>query len=262
MKLNREILELYVTLARNIDPLIDKALEVASKVLCISPHPDDCEIGAGGTLAKLVSEGKETYLVVMTDGSKGTIDYNIGEEELANIRRTEQLESAKIIGFKEVHWMNVKDGELTFSKEILNKLISLIRTIKPDIVFTPDPFLNYEAHPDHYYTGKLASAAVIFSGLPLFNKSDLERGLNPHSPRFVAYYYTSKPNTIVDVSAFLNKKIEALKKHRSQFVENSMLNIIVEYMKITGRKIKVDFAEEFKILPTSLLHIMPIAEYI
>lgn len=260
--MKQEWLEIYSSLVKQIEPDYKRPLEVSRKILCVSPHPDDCEIGAGGTIARATKSGVKVDLVVVTDGSKGTLNPHAREEEVASTRRREQEESAKVLGVENIYFLGVRDGELTFNYDVLNKLITIIRITRPDLVLTPDPYLPYEAHPDHYYTGRLVSAAVLFSGMPLFNKQDLEKGLTPHSPRFIGYYYTSRPNTIVDVSNYVEYKISALRKHRSQFENEDFLLFILKYMELSGSKIGVKYAEEFKILPVKLLHITPFIEYL
>lgn len=248
------------SLAHTVDPEYTRALEITRRALCISPHPDDCEIGAGGTIARLVARGAEVYLAVVTDGSRGAYKPGILEEEVAFTRRREQEESARVLGISQVFWIGEKDGELRFDRAVLERLVSIVRTTKPDLVFIPDPYVPYEAHPDHYYAGRLASAAVIFSGLYLYGEADLERGLEPYSPRFVAYYYTNRANYIVDISDYIEVKIRALKAHKSQFQDSAMIELLLRYMEIVGKKINSKYAEEFKVLPVQLLHIAPFAE--
>lgn len=249
-------------LADMIDPDYKRAFDVSQRVLCISPHPDDCEIGAGGAIAKLVARGVEVVLAILTDGSRGGYEPGLSEEEVAFMRRREQEEAARILGVSRLYWIGERDGELKFDRAVLESLVTIVRAVKPDLILAPDPFTHYEAHPDHYYAGRLASASALFSGLPLYGKSDYMRGFKPHSPRFVAYYYTSRPNYILDVSDYLETKVNALKAHRSQFKYSALIDLLLKYMEIVGKKINARFAEEFKVIPISLLHIAPFVEYL
>lgn len=243
---------------------IEKPFENVKKILCIQPHPDDCEIALGGTLAKLSLENKEIIYLTLTYGSLGTNDPNIKPRELAKIRKEEQEKAAKIIGVKKLLWLNYKDTELPYSPNVRNKIISIIREEKPDIVLAPDAWLPYEVHPDHRHAGLLATEAVFFSSLPNINRIDLEKGFEPHEVPLIGLYYTSKPNFIIDISDTFNIKLSALKEHKSQFQNNWELLIL--YLKgisvFYGKKINANLAEAIKIIPRILLHIVPLIEII
>lgn len=257
--------EILRTLVKQyVAPDFDEAFEKADRILCISPHPDDCEVGAGGIIAKYADMGKEVTYIVMTDGSMGTHDPNLSPEELVVIRKKEQEEAAKILGVRKIYWLNYRDGELSFNTGTRNRLITLIRAIKPDIVLAPDAWLPYESHPDHVNTGKLAAAAVIMASLPHFNPEDRERGLQPWRTKYMAFYYTSRPNKFIDITNHFSKKLEAIKRHESQFAHSWQLmqNLITLIAMLYGRKIGVKYADAVKLLPTFLLHAIPVAEYI
>lgn len=243
---------------------MEKPFENVKKILCIQPHPDDCEIAMGGLLAKLSLEKKEIIYLTLTDGCFGTNDPSIKPEQLAKIRKEEQERAAKIIGVKKLLWLNYKDTELPHSPNVRNEIISIIRKEKPDVVFAPDAWLPYEVHPDHRNAGLLATEAVFFSSLPNINRVDLEKGLEPYEVPLIGLYYTSKPNFIVDISDTFNIKLNALKEHKSQFQNN--WEFLVLYLQAIGafygKKINTDCAEALKIIPKILLHIVPIVEII
>lgn len=243
---------------------MEKPFENVKKILCIQPHPDDCEIAIGGLLAKLSLEKKEIIYLTLTDGCFGTNDPSIKPEQLAKIRKEEQEKAAKIIGVKKLLWLNYKDTELPHSPNVRNEIISIIRKEKPDVVFAPDAWLPYEVHPDHRNAGLLATEAVFFSSLPNINRVDLEKGLEPYEVPLIGLYYTSKPNFIVDISDTFNIKLNALKEHKSQFQNN--WEFLVLYLQAIGafygKKINTDCAEALKIIPKILLHIVPIVEII
>ncbi|MEM2928091.1 MAG: PIG-L deacetylase family protein [Nitrososphaerota archaeon] len=243
---------------------MEKPFENVKKILCIQPHPDDCEIAIGGLLAKLSLEKREIIYLTLTDGCFGTNDPSIKPEQLAKIRKEEQERAAKIIGVKKLLWLNYKDTELPHSPNVRNEIISIIRKEKPDVVFAPDAWLPYEVHPDHRNAGLLATEAVFFSSLPNINRVDLEKGLEPYEVPLIGLYYTSKPNFIIDISDTFNIKLNALKEHKSQFQNN--WEFLVLYLQAIGafygKKINTDCAEALKIIPKILLHIVPIVEII
>lgn len=230
----------------------------ARRVMCVQPHPDDTDVAAGGTVAKLAARGVEVVYVTLTDGRLGTVDPRVQPEELAEKRRREQEEAAGILGVKELIWLGVKDGELQPTLELRWKLVELIREFKPDVIVTPDPWLTYEAHPDHRNTGILASEAAFFAPLP--HAAPCER-LQPHFVRYVAYYWTRSPNEFVDVSDHIETKLKAVKAHKSQFGENPVIeDILRAYMRLAGKSIGVNYAEAFKVLTPFHLHCNVFAE--
>jgi len=228
------------------------------KVMCVQPHPDDTDVAAGGTVAKLAARGVEIVYVTLTDGRLGTYDPKVRPEELAEERRKEQEKAARILGVKDLVWLGVRDGELQPTVEIRWKLVGLIRKFRPDLIMTPDPWLTYEAHPDHRYTGILASEAAFFAPLPhAASRGDLQ----PHTVRYVAYYWTRRPNTFVDVSDYVEVKLKAVGAHKSQFGEAPAIkDLLKAYMRLMGKRIAADYAEAFKVLSLSHLHCSVFAE--
>ena len=97
-------------------------------VLVITPHPDDAESGAGGTISKWSNQGAIITLVVCTNGNKGTSDRSISSEKIASIRRSEQLEAAKVLGIEKVVFLDHPDQGLTDNDEFRKQLVTQIRT--------------------------------------------------------------------------------------------------------------------------------------
>lgn len=237
--------------------------EKAEVILCVQPHPDDTDIAAGGTVAWMTAQGKKVVYVTMTDGRIGTSNPDLYPEKLARIRMREQEEAAKTLGVNTLIWMNYRDSELKIGEEARNRLITLIRRFKPSLILTVDPWLTYEIHPDHLATGRLAAEAALFAGLPHANPGDIREGLTAHSTPFIAFYWTRKPNVYIDITSYIDVKLKAVAAHRSQFPEDSLdrfQEILKAYCKLTGKKIGVEYAEPFKLLPLSSLHCDVFAE--
>ncbi len=265
----REIIELpeseaYRELVKKvIDPGFDKALDKVERVLCVSPHPNDCELGVGGTLASLAGKGKEVKLLVVSDGSLGTLDSSISPEKLSEIRYREQVDASKVLGVKEVLWLGYSDGRVPYNNELRNKLVCLFRSLKPDIIFAPDPWCPYEGHPDHRNVGLLTAEAIIFSPLPHYGCSEA-----PDSESwFVSYlalYNTPRPNAFNNITSFIEAKLNALRLHKTQFEHNweHIKSLILFSAAFYGRKASTIYAEAFKLLPAQLLHAFPLAEKI
>ena len=186
-------------------------------ILVIQAHPDDAEFGIGGTIAKWADEGYDIYYVIVTDGSKGTYDPDMDPGELARIREEEGRRAARILGVKDVYFLGYRDGELLLpSLELRAKLIRAIRELRADVVCTLDPWIDYNAHPDHRTVGLVASEATVFAGMPAFNREQLSEGLKPKQVKEIYYFATDRPNLLVDVTEYIDKKLEAILQHKSQ----------------------------------------------
>ena len=103
------------------------------KILSFGAHPDDIEIGCGGTEAKLIKVGWKAAHVLITSGELGSM--KIVPEELISIRESEAIRAAKILGVEEVYFLKAQDGLTGFSRDLKIKIIEMIRKIKPNIVF-------------------------------------------------------------------------------------------------------------------------------
>ena len=135
------------------------------KLLAVFAHPDDESMGMGGTLAKYSAEGVETYLVCATRGERGWFGdegSNPGFGRLAEIR-TKELEAAgKVLGLKEIHFLNYIDGDLDQADpmEAIGRIVTHIRRIKPQVIVTFPHDGNY-GHPDHIAISQFTNAAVV-----------------------------------------------------------------------------------------------------
>lgn len=135
------------------------------RLLAVFAHPDDESMGIGGTLAKYSAEGAGTYLVCATRGERGWFgdeESNPGFERLAEIR-TKELEAAgKVLGLKEISFLNYIDGDLDQANpgEAIGRIAAHIRRIKPQVVVTFSHDGNY-GHPDHIAISQFTNAAVV-----------------------------------------------------------------------------------------------------
>ncbi|WP_052400892.1 PIG-L deacetylase family protein [Oceanobacillus jeddahense] len=229
------------------------------RALFIQPHHDDNEFGAGATIAKLASEGVDVHYLTVTDGGSGSNDKTLSTKELIEIRKKEQEKASSILGVNQLHWLDFPDGHLYDSEELRRELVRVIRTVCPDIIFTVDPWLDYETHIDHIVTGKVASFAARMSGNARFYPEQLQADLKEHKVQVMGYYTTKNPNTFINVDSFWEKKLKALQAHKSQF-SGDYLTFITNYLsyKATEHAKQVEddcnYAEGFKILPLMFLH--------
>ena len=229
------------------------SIEEGSKFLAIQPHPDDIEICAGGFIALMRNKDKEVIYVTVTDGRLGTFDPRITPEELVRIRKKEAREAASVLGVEKHIFLDYVDGNYLSHEELRRDFIRLIREEKPDGILLPDPWLPYEAHLGHIQVGLAGAEAAMFSPLPHFKPEG-----SPHQLSFVAFYATNRPNTFVDITHYFEKKLEAIRQHKSQFPP-SVFQIFSAYLDVKakewGEKKAMERAEAFKVLSIYHLHI-------
>ena len=186
-------------------------------VLVVTPHPDDAEGGAGGTIAKWTREGKKVVLVVCTNGDKGTSDTNLKPEKLAAIREKEQLDAAEVLGLEEVVFLRFPDQNLEDCREFRLALCRQIRKHRPDLVVTIDPTPRYIQHRDHYMAGRVTLDAVFPYARDYLAFPELvEEGLEPFKVREVWLFRPQEPDTYVDIEDTFVTKVDALYCHVSQ----------------------------------------------
>ncbi len=187
-------------------------------VMVFSPHPDDAEFFAGGTLAKMIREGAQAYIVIVTDGRVGSFEYD--SQNLVKIRTEEARQAAQVLGAEPPIFLNHPDMGLDLLPPGLlrEQFIRLIRQYKPEIVMAQDAFIDYEVHPDHRAVAWAVSDAVNSAALPLVHPEHLSEGLQTHFVK-EKYFYTEqidKADKIVDVIQTMSLKLAALAEHKSQ----------------------------------------------
>ncbi|HHY75811.1 MAG TPA: PIG-L family deacetylase [Firmicutes bacterium] len=231
----------------------------AKDVLVIFPHPDDAELTAGGTVALLTAKGARVSYCSATDGSMGCFDPAMTREKVAAIRREEQVKAAETLGVKDIHWLGFTDGFLPDIETVRRKIVAVIRKVKPDFIITLDPWLTYEAHPDHRKTAMAAVEAAMYAPFPLAYPEDIREGQEPHAVSGIAFAVSSHPNTVVDITETWERKIAACLCHKSQFPEhvwNSVYApVLMAKSREIGQRIGAAFGEDFKVMTMSHLHI-------
>ena len=220
-------------------------------ILVITPHPDDAESGAGATISKWSQGGANINLVVCTNGNKGTSDRTISSDEVAETRRREQLNAAKVLGVDEVVFLDHSDQQLVSDDQFREELVELIRRFKPDIVITIDPERKWIRHRDHYMTGRTALDAIFpYSRDHLAYPSMLEDGLEPHKVAEVYLWGTDDPDVFIDIDDNFDKKIDALYCHASQMstTKKEGYERLRKKFSEYGYKVNAQLAEPFKYL--------------
>jgi LmbE family N-acetylglucosaminyl deacetylase len=186
-------------------------------VMVVTPHPDDAEFGVAGTVAHWTKKGKEVVYVVCTNGNKGTDDINMNPEALSEIRRGEQRAAAKLLGVKEVIFLNHPDQGLEDTNEFRKEIVRLIRIYRPETVVTADPYRRYVWHRDHRITGQVTLDAVFPYARDHFSYPDLiKEGIMPHKVKEMMFWATEDVNYRSDITETFEIKLAALRCHKSQ----------------------------------------------
>lgn len=167
------------------------------KLLAVFAHPDDESMGMGGTLAKYSAEGVDTHLICASRGGRGWFGpekQNPGPERLAQIRTTELENAVKELGMSGLYFLDYIDGDVDQANhnDIIGKIVTYIRKIKPQVVVTFPPDGNY-GHPDHIAIGQFTSAAIVCAADSTYKDSK-----NLASHRVSKLYY------MVDGESFIN----------------------------------------------------------
>jgi len=187
-------------------------------ILCFAPHPDDEILGCGGSLIKSLEAGREVYICYLSFGENGSPIYS--PRELTLIRKKEAVSVSNFLGIprKNVIFLSIPDNEIS-RYNLLNtkQILKLIRTVKPDLVYLPH---SKEKSSDHAEASRLIMRALDMAGSNNFIKF----GKYPWWVGNVLAYEVWTPleeyQYSEDISAFIEKKIQALKIYKSQTIES------------------------------------------
>jgi N,N'-diacetylchitobiose non-reducing end deacetylase len=198
-------------------------LREAKRILAIQPHYDDNDIGAGGALAALAGGGAEVDYLTVTDDLVGVLDATLSDEEATARLRSEQESAGTEIGVKRQFWLGFPDAGDYDHHTLRREIIRHIRMLRPDFLFSVDPWLPYEAHGDHLKTGRAVTEAALLYGFPrLATDPEVDRDYQSHTLLGIALYFTLKPNQIFDISEFRERKHRAIDAYRAQFTSESL----------------------------------------
>jgi LmbE family N-acetylglucosaminyl deacetylase len=195
-------------------------------VMLIGAHADDDQL-SHGTLAMLQAHGNQVYVVTLTTGNVGTQDPNLSRMQLAQIRRQEELAALAELGIPGNHYINLgyDDGLLEFEdrKAVVENIVRWIRKLRPDVLFAWDPGKNYQRwhKSDHRAAAYLAAdAARAAMWRLLFEGQITQEGLKEYMiPEYLFFndYDHEDENITVDISDFVEKKVNAGTKYISQY---------------------------------------------
>lgn len=224
------------------------------KIAVIMAHPDDAEFSCAGTIARWADEGNEVVYVLLTSGDKGSDDPAMTPEMLVATREAEQRDAARILGAKDVVFLKYPDGYLEPNLELRRAIVRQIRRLKPDVVICQDPTVRwYESeyinHPDHRAAGEATLAAIFPASRDRLNFPELlAEGLEPHRVREVYLAGAQTPDVTIDITNYLDRKIESLRAHTSQVGDFEFEPMIRDWAKQSAEQHpgNGEFAESFK----------------
>jgi bacillithiol biosynthesis deacetylase BshB1 len=179
-------------------------------VLAIGAHPDDVELGCGGTLALLARAGRRVGILHLTRGERGT--RGTPEERLAEAER-----AAEALGASDLAFLDCGDGGLRTGEAEEEALIEVLRAWRPDLVLSPAP---HDRHPDHSRAHQLVESACFYSGLRERGAPAKDR--EAHRPAAVFSFMQHdpfEPSFVVDVTSTWEAKRQALAAYRSQLYQ-------------------------------------------
>jgi len=212
-----------------------------SKLLAIFAHPDDAEAACGGTLAKYADMGIEVGILTVAQGDKG-------RGELAD-REVELGLASRILGLTSLDSLGYKDGEFDNDLALRKVVTEKIRAFKPDLVICPDPtavFFShaYVNHRDHRQTGwaVLDVVSSATSNEKYFSTS------NAHEVAHLLCAGSLEPNCVVDISGYIDKKIEAALCYKSQLSgdQDTFSSSLLSAAKNIGGQAGLEFGEAFR----------------
>lgn len=175
---------------------------MSQNVLVLSPHPDDESIGCGGTLCKHVHDGDVVRVIVLTSGEAG--GHGLPQDSVMQIREAEAREAAKILGVQKIEFWRQTDGALQINNELVKRFEVFLAEFPAHYIYVPHPA---EMHPDHRAAARLVQE--VLSKCASIPESLVVRMYEVWTP-------LQEMDDIVDISEWMEKKLEAVRAYRSQ----------------------------------------------
>jgi LmbE family N-acetylglucosaminyl deacetylase len=223
--------------------------------MAIVAHPDDMEYGAASAVALWTSQGKEITYLLLTRGEAG-ID-GMAPQEVGRLREQEEMESASVVGVKTVDFLSYQDGVIEYSLGLRRDLARAIRQKQPEVLITINHHLTFGWSmlnmADHRWTGLAVLDAARDAGNRWIFPELLREGFEPWGKvRMVMIGGSPHPTHAVDVSAFINKGIASLEKHRV-YLDNLPVkmepgNFLREFATKTGKQFGCQYAVAFEVI--------------
>ncbi|MBQ4425321.1 MAG: PIG-L family deacetylase [Lachnospiraceae bacterium] len=238
-------------------------VESFERYLFVGPHPDDIEIGAGATAAKLAAAGKTITFVICTDGRFGDgASGGVTGDELAALRKKEARRSARVLGVSDLRFLDLCDGAGYTQEELEAGLAAVMAQVRPQVVIAPDPDVISECHADHRMAGEAAKKLAFFCGHPgIMRRLYDAEGCEPVEA--LAFMMTARPNRYVKTAPFMKKQFQSVFCcHTSQYPADSPdAASLKTYIKLRaadyGLRTLSLGAEGFRVLGHLHMHCLP-----
>lgn len=225
------------------------------RFMVIAAHPDDADFGPSGTASSWIDQGSVGWLVCCTSGDAGAEDPDTDPLELAALREREQRAAAKVVGYEGVTFLHMPDGALANDLILREHLVREIRTFRPDAILATDPETLFHRdrgvnHTDHRASGFAAvDAAYPAARNPMAFPSLARSGLAPHRVRRLYLFWSNTMTAYVDISATVDRKLDALRAHASQLKDFAAVEgRIREWVGEVGKEIGTAAAEGFHLV--------------
>jgi bacillithiol biosynthesis deacetylase BshB1 len=180
--------------------------------LVFAAHPDDAELGMGGTIANITMGNLSAGLIDITQGEMGT-------RGNSDVRKREALKAAEILKTCIRENLLIPDGDIQLTDDNIKKIVIIIRKYTPKVIFAP--YFN-DRHPDHVSASKLIKKAFFVSGLKKYETSEQGKEQEAYRPEKLFYYmqtYTFNPSFIVDISNSFDEKMSSVRAYSTQFYD-------------------------------------------
>jgi LmbE family N-acetylglucosaminyl deacetylase len=222
---------------------------IPPRALAVFAHPDDPEVGCGGTLARWSAAGSEIHLVIANRGDKGSNDPSADPDVLAADRAIEVARAAQVLGLASVEHWEYPDGEIENDATVRARLVEAVRRYRPTALVAPDPTavffgVGYVNHRDHRQLGWAVLDSVVPAASPLY----VPEAGPAHQVELLLLSGTLEANAWVDIGAVLDVKVAAVACHESRLGSDPSLiaAILEERASEEGARAGVACAEGFR----------------
>jgi LmbE family N-acetylglucosaminyl deacetylase len=227
---------------------------VPESAMAIVAHPDDIDFSSAGTLARWAQAGCRVSCLLCTSGDVGIAEPGMTREKAAKIREAEAREAARIIGASEIVFLREPDGLLQPTLDLRRRLVREIRRFKPEVIVTGDPTVvwsrgDYINHPDH----RAAATAALDATFPAAGQPNLfeefeQEGIKAHKVRRVYVTTWADADVYVNIESTIDKKIEALRAHKSQMKDWDPEENIKKWAAERAKGKEMAYAEGFRVV--------------
>jgi LmbE family N-acetylglucosaminyl deacetylase len=231
-----------------VDSKLELDNSIPNSAMVIVAHPDDPDFTCAGTIAKWTAGGCKVTYVLLTSGDVGTDDPHITRQELVAIREAEQTAACAAVGVTDIIFLRHPDCQLVPTLELRREVTGILRKVRPDVVICGDPTAlffggDYINHPDHRAAAIVALDAVFPSVSQRLLWPELGK-----AHRVCAVYVSSpqEANVLIDISDTIDRKIAALRAHKSQMGDWDPEERIKEWASENGKTAGVAYAERYR----------------